>query len=661
MLCAVISLSTAGEQTGLAVAAPTPIIHLEASDYVADSETWTNRGSSGGSLATASGGMTKTTSGVSGVVFAGKESSNSDRVTGSIGNTSSLSRATIEMWVRLKDKGSAQNAYGSMLFSWADSPHYNVYHYEHGVGFNTISSEIYGMNGSTYVNEWKHLTFVMVKNGSETDQKMYVNGVLQAVTCNPVGNLSSSCSNANVTSRRLFNSNGNFILMDNGFSANTWNAKADVGMLRVYNSELSQQEVTAAFDETKVNGYVGVIPPEVSSVAVPATPSTSRNISYTYTFSEAITGLASSDFSYTGTATGCTITPAASMGTVIRVDVSCTSDGTLTLIMSANSVTDTGLATGPTTTHTASTITIETPIATTTAPTTTVAPTTTTVSVVSTTTVPPTTTTVPTNTVTTTTTAVNVTSSTERLPTPETTAPISQNQMPVIQNGGVTTLAPTVTTVPIKTATRARTNPTFTTTTTTTTTTPPTATTTVPALSKIVVPTIASGSAVLQVNGVPVTVQISRRNNQVEIASENFTVRLLILKRDGSVSPLSRTGSMAASAGDSVAAEFEGLKPGTVLEVRMYSEPMLLGRTLIPANGLVTGSYEIPESAPSGDHSFAVLAIGSDGAPISFFAPMQVADNSTGPGLVALLIAVPVLLAMGLGLFLPPVLRRRRT
>ena len=518
-----------------------------------------------------------------------------------------------------------------MLFSWADSPHYNVYHYEHGVGFNTISSEIYGMNGSTYVNEWKHLTFVMVKNGSETDQKMYVDGVLQAVTCNPVGNLSSSCSNATVTSRRLFNSNGNFILMDNGFSANTWNAKAEVGMLRVYNSELSQQEVTAAFDETKVNGYVGVIPPEVSSVAVPATPSTSRNISYTYTFSEAITGLASSDFLYTGTATGCTITPAASMGTVIRVDVSCTSDGTFALNLNANSVTDTGLATGPTTTHTSSTITIASPV------------------------VP--TTTVPNNTVTTTTTAVNVTASTERLPTPETTAPISQSQIPVIQNGGVTTLAPTVTTVPIKTATRARTNPTFT----TTTTTPPTATTTVPTLSKIVVPTIASGSAVLQVNGVPVTVQISRRNNQVEIASENFTVRLLILKRDGSVSPLSRTGSMAASAGDSVAAEFEGLKPGTALEVRMYSEPMLLGRTLIPANGMVTGSYEIPESAPSGVHTFAVLATGNDGAPISFFAPMQVADNSTGPGLVALLIAVPVLLAMGLGLFLPPVLRRRRT
>jgi hypothetical protein len=564
------------------------------------------------------------------------------------------------MWVRLKDKGSAQNASGSMLFSWAGSPHYNVYHYEHGVGFDTISSEIYGVNGSTYVNEWKHLTFVMVKNGSETDQKMYVNGVLQAVTCNPVGSLSSSCSDANVTSKRLFNSNGNFILMDNGYSANTWNAKADVGMLRVYNSELSQQEVTAAFDETKMNGYVGVIPPEVSSVAVPATPSTSRNISYTYTFSEAIAGLASSDFLYTGTATGCAITPIASTGTVIRVDVSCTSDGTFTLIMRANSVTDTGLATGPTTTHTASTITIETPIATTTVPPTTVAPTTTTISVVSTTTVPPTTTTVPTITVTTTTTAVNVTTSTERLPTPETTAPISQSQIPVVQNGGVTTLAPTGTTVPIKTATRAKANPTFATTTTTTTT-PPTTTTTVPELSKIVVPTIASGSAVLQVNGVPVTVQISRRNNQVEIVSKNFTVRLLILKRDGSVSPLNQTGSMAASAGDSVAAEFEGLKPGTTLEVRMYSEPVLLGRTRIPTNGLVTGSYEIPESAPSGDHSFAVLATGSDGAPISFFAPMQVADTSTGPGLVAVLIAVPVLLAMGLGLFLPPVLRRRRT
>lgn len=117
---------------------------------------------------------------------------------------------------------------------------------------------------------------------------------------------------------------------------------------------------------------------------------------------------------------------------------------------------------------------------------------------------------------------------------------------------------------------------------------------------------------------------------------------------------------MAAAAGESVGAEFEGLKPGTMLEVRMYSEPVLLGKTAIQSAGLVTGSYEIPASAPSGVHSFAVLATGRDGASISFFAPMQVIDPSTGPGVVAVLIAVPVLLAMGLGLFLPPVLRRRR-
>jgi hypothetical protein len=180
------------------------------------------------------------------------------------------------------------------------------------------------------------------------------------------------------------------------------------------------------------------------------------------------------------------------------------------------------------------------------------------------------------------------------------------------------------------------------------------------ALSKIVVPRIEPGSAVLLVSGKPETVQISRRNNQIEIASKNFTVRLLIQKRDGSVSPLSSGGSMAAAAGESVGAEFEGLKPGTMLEVRMYSEPVLLGKTAIQSAGLVTGSYEIPASAPSGVHSFAVLATGRDGAPISFFAPMQVIDPSTGPGVVAVLIAVPVLLAMGLGLFLPPVLRRRR-
>lgn len=351
----------AGEHVGLSTPPPSPIVHFEASDYTASSTSWTNKGTGGGAGTTATGGMTKTSSGVPAVVFAGKESSNSDRVEGSIGSTTSVTRVTVEMWVRMKDKGNAQNAFGSMLFSWSGSPHYNIYHYEHGVGFNTINSEIYGINATSYVNEWKHLTFVMVKNGTAADQKIYVNGILQAISCNPVGNLSSSCDSSTVISGRTFNASGNFILMDNGYSANTWNAKADVGMLRVYNTELTQSEVTDAFTTSAADGYVDAVAPTVSSVSVPTSPSVSQNLSYSYTFSESITGLSGADFSQNGTATGCVVTPATTSGTIIQVNVACASDGTVILKLAANSVTDIAMNTGPTSVHTASTITIAVP------------------------------------------------------------------------------------------------------------------------------------------------------------------------------------------------------------------------------------------------------------------------------------------------------------
>jgi hypothetical protein len=187
-----------------------------------------------------------------------------------------------------------------------------------------------------------------------------------------------------------------------------------------------------------------------------------------------------------------------------------------------------------------------------------------------------------------------------------------------------------------------------------------TSSSTVPALSKIAVPEITDGKSVIEVNGAPVAVQISRRDNQVEIVSKSFTARLSIVKRSGDVSSLNSDGAIAGTGGDSVNAEFEGLRPGSTVEVRMYSEPVLLGRTTVSADGTVSASYEIPAAMGSGSHSLAVLAVDAAGSPISFFSPMQVTSNEAGRGVMALLIAVPVLVAMGAGLFLPPVLRRRR-
>jgi hypothetical protein len=644
MSCAalLVSLST-GEHPGLTNGAPSPIVHLEASDYVANPAGWTNESSGGGTVTSVTGGMLKTSSGPDGVIFSG--TTGGTRLNGSIGATSSLSRVTVEMWTKLKDNGSNAHGNGSMLFSWAGPSNYNVYHTQGKLGFNIFKNELYGINASSLENNWTHIVLVMSNSQTASHQKIYINGIAQTLSCHFTPLSNSACVDG--VTGRAFNNSGDFLLMDNGYSANTWNAKADVGMMRIYNSELTQSEVTAAFDATKVNGYVDNTAPSVDSVIAPTSPSTSRNLSYSYTFSESITGLVSNSFEVGGTATGCTVDPAPSSGTTIQVAVTCSTDGTVVLQLKQNSIADLARLTGPTSAHVAPSISIAVPVVTTTAApvvTTTAAP------VVTTTAAPIVTTTVA-PVVTTTATPVTTTIATAApVATPTTGAPVPQPQTAIAAPPVTTRSAPraAVTTTTVPTVTTSVVPATTTT------------TSTVPVMSTIDIPKMESTSAVLEVNGESVAVNVARQNNQLQITSKTFSAVMQIVKRDGSVSSLNSSGAMSGEAGDSLNVEFDGLQPGSMLEARLYSDPVVLGRTEVPSNGTISASYVIPEAMKSGGHSLAVLGIDASGDPISFFAPVDVQDGGNGPGLVAFLIAIPVLLAIGAGLFLPPVIRRRR-
>ena len=229
-----------------------PVSVFSATNYTAGSTTWANSitGATAGTAPT--GGMTKTSSEPTGVVFAGKESSNSDQISSSIGSTTSLDTVTVEMWLKLKDSGSAQNAAGSMIFSWSAAPstvNYNVYHVGDQIGFNNFGNQVYGLSSSSYNNNWTHFVFVMTDTGPWSSQKIYINGTLQtSVACKDVsGNIVSRCELANT---RSFNSSGDFLLMGNTYSQHNWNAKGDLGLVRIYNQELSAASVLSLYDST---------------------------------------------------------------------------------------------------------------------------------------------------------------------------------------------------------------------------------------------------------------------------------------------------------------------------------------------------------------------------------------------------------------------------
>ena len=226
-----------------------PSAQFTASNYTAGSTTWVND-RSGGTIGTApSGGMQKTSNGPTGVVFAGKESSNSDHLTSSMGSTASSDTVTVEMWVKLKDSGNAQNASGSMLFSWVQSnTNYNIYHYDNNLGFNTFQSQLFGVNSTNYNNVWTHIVFVMTDTGPWSSQKIYINGVSQGLSCRVGSNCTDSYS-------RSFSPAGDFVLMTHPNGLDSFNAKGDLGLVRVYDRELTAGAIANIYSATNATYY----------------------------------------------------------------------------------------------------------------------------------------------------------------------------------------------------------------------------------------------------------------------------------------------------------------------------------------------------------------------------------------------------------------------
>ena len=72
--------------------------------------------------------------------------STSQRLTGKLGGTSSMSQIVVEMVAKFPDAGCAAQAAGSMVFSLGRSGSYvpyNIYRHSGFIGFNTFFSDIY--------------------------------------------------------------------------------------------------------------------------------------------------------------------------------------------------------------------------------------------------------------------------------------------------------------------------------------------------------------------------------------------------------------------------------------------------------------------------------------------------------------------------------------
>jgi hypothetical protein len=139
--------------------------------------------------------------------------------------------ATVEMWCKW---GASYT--GKMMFSWTD---YTVYTASGHFGYNTYSSDVYGVSSATVtslglVSNWKHYVFEMKAGVSYTNNKIYVNAEA----------LSLSQQLASGTIRTFGSGNGRIAQSraDSGYSMSM-----DCAYFAVYNRALSQTEVNRNF------------------------------------------------------------------------------------------------------------------------------------------------------------------------------------------------------------------------------------------------------------------------------------------------------------------------------------------------------------------------------------------------------------------------------
>lgn len=143
----------------------------------------------------------------------------------------SATAVTVEVWARL-----AANYSGTMLFGWDQ---YDVYMAGGHLGYNTNSSDLYGINATKVtslriVGNWAHYIFEMRSDVSYTNNKIYINGELQSLSQILAGSGESAL-------RRNFNFGLGRI---GGFrGSNNYFFNGDISIFRVYNRALTKEEI----------------------------------------------------------------------------------------------------------------------------------------------------------------------------------------------------------------------------------------------------------------------------------------------------------------------------------------------------------------------------------------------------------------------------------
>jgi hypothetical protein len=129
---------------------------------------------------------------------------------------------------------------------------------------------------------------------------------------------------------------------------------------------------------------------------------------------------------------------------------------------------------------------------------------------------------------------------------------------------------------------------------------------------------------------------------------------------DGDITSLDSDGNLRITDGDQVEMSVTGLKASAEVEVWMFSTPTKLGVVIADTSGKASGRFDIPQGTPTGEHRFAVESRLPNNEKATVAVGIMFGKAETTSTTTRVLIALPILFAVGVGLIVPTTVQRRR-
>ena len=171
---------------------------------------------------------------------------------------------------------------------------------------------------------------------------------------------------------------------------------------------------------------------------------------------------------------------------------------------------------------------------------------------------------------------------------------------------------------------------------------------------------VATGETAVQIDGVETKSQVSRENNQLVVSAGALKATIGGLNKNGTAMSLDEDGNVRLRSGDVVRIKLAGFRPNSTVEAWLFSTPVLLGSSVVSADGSVLGDFTIPKNSSEGSHRIVIVAKSKYGKATTFTVGVEVGEIARTSTITRVLISIPIALAVLFGLFLPAVSRRRR-